>query len=480
MRIRRYSIMTAFVQGLLLVLFTQAATAQDSPPVTPKIEQELKLAREVLNSAQMQRAMAYVESSREETLQEFLSVCNAHGPSQDEQYRSEHLKKLLLIYGLENVHIDDEKNVIGIRRGVGDGPTVVLNAHHDNTARWPRDQPIEAFVADGRVWCPAASDDLIGVVQALTVLRAMNAANIQTQGDVWFAFFTNEEPLTNQASPGAGFFVSSNYPVNLDWKRGDILVQFHGGGGGGVTTGSTDMRHRPMLRVFVPIDRSEWGPWHAVDVLGKVLSRITSEVRDTRMVDRGAATPRPADLLYINPSMIEGSETLNGAATEASVRFDMHTSTEERLWQAHRQIMQIAKEVCTEFGEGCTYHYTINNYNGQENPLPGWDPVENAPARMAAAAAQALYGEPGYILPTRGCGDCVRAIRNGMPAMSFRGSVIDRGNGDIDLDGSTPLVSPVRRKTANHTITGSVDIDNIWAATKHGLLFAVTYARPAP
>jgi acetylornithine deacetylase/succinyl-diaminopimelate desuccinylase-like protein len=453
--------------------------AQDEPPVVPNVEQELRVVRDVLSSTALESALGYVERAREETLQEFIGVCNAHGPSQDEMYRSRHLLKLLQIYGLQKVHIDDEKNVIGIRPGSGDGPTVVINAHHDNIARAPKDQPIEAFIADERVWCPAASDDLIGVTQVLTILRALNAADVETDGDLWFVFFTNEEPLTNQASPGAGFFVQSNYPLNIDWRNGDILLQLHGGGGEGVTTGVTDMRHRPMLRVFAPVDMSEWGPWHAVDVLGKILSRITSEVRDPRVhqVSRGAAEPRPVDLLYMNPSQIEASETLNGVAYEASVRFDMHTSTEERLWQAHAQITDIAEEVCAEFGDGCEYHYTVLNKNGAAGDfgIPGWDRVQNAPARMAAAAAEALYGDPGVIIPTRGCGDCVRAYRNGMPAMSLRGSVVDHGGGNVET-GAVPLQSEVRRVTANHTLTGSVAIDRIWAGVKHGLLFAVSYA----
>jgi tripeptide aminopeptidase len=457
------------------VMALRTAAQQVKPPVTPNLEKELKVVRGVLDSADMQKAIAYIESSRDETLQEFLQVCNANAPSQDEWFRARLLQKLLLIYGLENVHIDDERNVIGIRRGLGKGPTVVLDAHYDNIRRAPKEQPVEAFIADGRVWCPGASDDIVGVIQVLTALRAMNAANIQTQGDVWFAFFTNEEPLTNQASSGAGYFVESNYPLNLDWKNGDILVQLHGGGGEGVTTGNTDMRHRPMLRVFAPMT-SEWGPWNANEVLARILVRITKEVRDTREAALDRGTP-VENLLLMNPSQIESSTALNGPTTEASIRFDMHTLTEERLWQADRQIMQIAKEVCAEFGKGCTYHFTVNNKNGAENGLPGWNLVENAPARYAAAASQALYGKPGVIEPAGGCGDCVRAMRNGMPAMSLRGDIIDHGKGKIDLEpGRSVLQSQTRRATANHTVTGSAEIDTIWAGTKHGLLFAVSYA----
>ena len=452
---------TRMVLLALLIVSAVAvrADAQDvKPPVTPDVTEELKTVRAVLGSAEMKKAIAYIESSRDETLQEFLQVCNANAPSQDEWFRARLLYKLLLIYGLENVHIDDERNVIGIRRGVGKGPTVVLDAHYDNIRKAPKEQPVEAFIADGRVWCPAASDDVIGVIQVLTVLRAMNAANIQTQGDVWFAFFTNEEPLTNQASSGAGYFVESNYPLNLDWKNGDILLQLHGGGGNGVTTGGTDMRHRPMLRVFAPVT-SEWGPWNANEVLARILVRISKEVRDTREAALDRGTP-VENLLLMNPGQIESSTSLNGPTTEASIRFDMHTLTEKRLWEADRQIMQIAKEVCAEFGKGCTYHFTVNNKNGAENGLPGWDMVNNAPARYVAAAAQALYGKPGQIEPAGGCGDCVRAMRNGMPAMSLRGNVVDYGGGKFELQPSQRgLRSQTRRVTANHTVTGSVEID---------------------
>ena len=113
------------------------------------VSDELRSVRQVLATQQLTEALQYVDRSRDETVQEFLGVCNAHGPSGDEIYRARHIFKLFRIYGLENVHIDDKRNVIGIRRGTGEGPKVVLNAHMDVVAQWPKEQPIEAFVADG-------------------------------------------------------------------------------------------------------------------------------------------------------------------------------------------------------------------------------------------------------------------------------------------------------------------------------------------
>ncbi len=178
------------VAGLVLVLRSTPGAAQ--AVAYPNVDEELSAARQMLQTPRVQDAMTYVDGSDEETIREWLQLCEAYGPSGpqsemarsghgDEIYRSRLLYRLFRIYGLEKVHIDDELNVIGIRPGIGDGPTVVLNAHHDNVSLWPKEQPIQAFVADGRVWCPAARDDLMGTTQLLTVLRALNAADIETE-----------------------------------------------------------------------------------------------------------------------------------------------------------------------------------------------------------------------------------------------------------------------------------------------------------
>jgi acetylornithine deacetylase/succinyl-diaminopimelate desuccinylase-like protein len=431
----------------------------------------------------LEAAFAYVMGSEEETVQEWLSLCNAYAPSGNEIQRSRLLFKLFRIYGLENVHIDDALNVIGVRPGSGEGPTVVLNAHHDNVALWPKDQPVEAFVADGRVWCPAASDDLIGATQMLTVLRALNAADIQTSGDVWFVALTGEEaaigPSHPDASPGAKQFVRANLPHNIDWRNGDILVQFHGGGGRGVNTGSSPVRHRTQLRVFAPFDGDRWAP-HAADALARIMARIGPEVRDPRATsvpfERTSRGELPPEVLFMNMGMIGASEIISRPVSEAWVRFDMRSAAETRLWQAHQAIQRIAGEELARMGDEFSFVYEINSKNGVEGGIEGWDQVNNAPARMAAAAAQALYSTSPVINASTGCGDCVRAYVEGMPAFSLTGSVVDYGNGRVEMGGGSGLQSRVRRKTASHDVTESGEIVRLWAGVKHGLLFTVAYA----
>jgi len=437
--------------ALAVALVSQAANAQaDLPDLTA----DLATALEVVASPGVTSAFAYLERAKAESVQEWLSLCNASGPSGSEGARSRLLYKLFRIYGLTEVRIDDAFNVIGVRKGEGEGPTVVLNAHHDNVALWPADQPVEAFVADGRVWCPAAADDLMGVTQMLTVLRALNAADIRTAGDIWFVGLTGEEapdgPSHPDASPGAEQLVRANYPHNLDWRNGDILVQFHGGGGEGVATGSTPVRNRSILRVFGPFDNGlRWGP-HGVDALAGIISRVGPEVRDPR----GSPVPfesaysgdLPEDVLFMNMGKIGASEIIGRPGSETWVRFDMRAATQARMDVAHAAIRDIAEEVTGEMGEGYSYVYEINSRNGVEGGIPGFDNVDNAAARMAAAAAVALYGGAPVIDGDNGCGDCVRAYKTGMPAFSLRGGVVDRGDGQVARDASRALQSDVRRR----------------------------------
>ena len=485
--------------GLLMamVAFALAAGIPVRAQVArPDVSREVAIIRQLLTDEQMKKAMAFIEREQakpDDILQEFIGICNAYGPESDEIYRSRHIAKLFQIYGLENVHIDREWNVIGIRPGTGKGPKVVLTAHEDVVHLWPKDQPIEAFIADGRVWCPGSSDDLVGVVQMLTVLRALNAANIQTKGDIWFVTFTGEEA----GSRGAHHFAAEQYPHNLDWKKGDAIMQFHGGGGEGVSTGSDPIYAQAELRVFTPFERNDpalprgvdrrWLP-HAVDALAQIMVRIRKEVWDPRVADVGfreEGMPANPPVLFMNMAKIEAIPIMNAPASEAKVTFDIRSKSRERVEKAHSDIQRIAGEVCATFPETihCSYHYEIVRRSGLPDGIPGWDRANNPPARMAVAAAKVLYGGDPRIDPAQGCGDCIATYMEGMPSMSLRGRVMDFGGGRVERGSGVQvgiLNSETRGRTTGHNITQSAEIESIWAAAKQALVFATAYSGLAP
>ncbi len=181
--------------------------------------------------------------------------------------------------------------------------------------------------------------------------------------------------------------------------------------------------------------------------------------------------PLPPDVLFMNMGMIWAKEIISRPASEAWIRFDMRSPTEARLLDAHARIRRIAKEELAKMGEEFSYVYEINSKNGVEAGIEGWDKVDNAPARMAAAAAQALYGVTPVIDSTTGCGDCVRAYTTGMPAFSLTGNVTDFGGGRFEVGRGGALESEVRRRSASHDVTESAEIVRLWSGIKHGLGF---------
>jgi acetylornithine deacetylase/succinyl-diaminopimelate desuccinylase-like protein len=453
------------------------------------VASELAVVRRHMESPQLAQALRFIEQQQanpQDVIQDWAGVCNAYGPSRDEAYRANHIYKMFRIYGLEHVYIDRDRNVIAVRPGTGGGPKTVINAHHDNVALWPKDQPVEAFFRDGRMYCPAAGDDLVGVIQLFTILRALDAANVQTRGDVWFVTFSGEE----SGSVGAENFARGNYPHNLDWRKGDALVQLHGGAGEGVTTGSGPIITMATLRFFTPFERTiegqpgadrRWRP-HATDVLARAMVRIRTEITDRRSdcLRCGDQAGEQAEW-YVNMAQLDASAIRNRPGSEAAVLMDIRAGDWTQMRELHQRIMRIAEETCAElrtkgfpphnYKERCTADFRVDEVYGRDwatNPIPGFDRLNNRAARMVAAAGHALYGFPAVIEEERGCGDCSNMYKAGLPAFSFRGSVVDQGGGKFERGPSGRL--------GGHDVTESQALVNIWAGIKHALVFAATYS----
>ena len=68
---------TALVIGLGLAA---PVLAQEAGTQVLKVPQEEAVARQVVASAPMRKALDYVNASDNETVAEWISLCNAHGP----------------------------------------------------------------------------------------------------------------------------------------------------------------------------------------------------------------------------------------------------------------------------------------------------------------------------------------------------------------------------------------------------------------
>jgi hypothetical protein len=124
-------------------------------------------------------ALDSIRSWNEWTLQQQISLNEIEAPPFKEEKRAAEFKRRLESLGLSNVRIDAEGNVIGVRRGSGAGPTIVLSGHLDTV--FPEGTDVRVTRDGGRLAAPGIGDDARGLAVVLAVLRAMQEARISTK-----------------------------------------------------------------------------------------------------------------------------------------------------------------------------------------------------------------------------------------------------------------------------------------------------------
>ena len=116
-------------------------------------------------------------------------------PPFKEQKRAEAFLARLQALGLTNAAIDAEGNVVGVRKGTGNGPKLVISAHLDTV--FPSGTDVKVKERDRKLYAPGISDNTRGLAVLLSWLKVLNGQKIATVGDLVFVGNVGEEVLSN-------------------------------------------------------------------------------------------------------------------------------------------------------------------------------------------------------------------------------------------------------------------------------------------
>ncbi|HEX8853375.1 MAG TPA: M20/M25/M40 family metallo-hydrolase [Pyrinomonadaceae bacterium] len=305
-------------RALALVL-TLAACAHTLPAQTPP-DRYAEQTRALLARPEIVAAFAHIDRSRQEILREWVAITEINAPSGNERERAAYVERLLRAQPSVEVRYDRTGNLIATRKGTGGGPLVVIDAHLDTV--FQEGLKIKAEIRDGRIYAPGVGDDTRNVVAMLAALRALDAANVKTKGDLVFLFTVEEETSLR----GAEEYVKDNK------GRIDHYIALDGGYEGFTYGGIGINWYRHHFIGPGGHTRSQTPPYSATLPLARAIQRI---------YDLPIPTRPPSNL---NIGMLGGSDVVNAKAEDAWFTVDLRSTSNEVIADFERRIAAIVKE----------------------------------------------------------------------------------------------------------------------------------------
>lgn len=296
----------------LLLLYTQGFSQ------TPA--HYLDQAKALQADPRVQAAYEYIDKNHDGILREWIAITEINAPSAHEQERAKYIEKLLRGYRLQSIRYDAAGNLIAVRKGTGGGPVVVFDAHLDTVF-----QPglkIKATVREGRVHAPGIGDDTRNIEALLATIRALDAARIETKGDLVFVFTVEEE--TN--FKGVKQYIADNK------GQIDYYVALDGGYEGFTYAGIGINWYRHHFIGPGGHTRSRTPPYSASLPLARAISRI---------YELKVPTIPSSNL---NIGMLGGSEVVNAKASDAWFTLDLRSTSNEVIADLDKKIAAILED----------------------------------------------------------------------------------------------------------------------------------------
>ena len=136
---------------------------------------------------------ATLAAEHERTVGDIVTLTQIPSPPFAEAERAKAYLEMLRAHGLADVEMDAIGNVMGIRRGRGNGPMVAVAAHLDTV--FPAGTDVTVRREGTKLHAPGVGDDTRSLAVLLAYIRALDAAGVRTDSDLLFVGDVGEEGL---------------------------------------------------------------------------------------------------------------------------------------------------------------------------------------------------------------------------------------------------------------------------------------------
>jgi tripeptide aminopeptidase len=281
----------------------------------------------LVDNPKVKAALEVIKVDDAATFAEQKHITEIASPPYKEKVRAEYYLKRMQELGLKDATIDAEGNVIALRKGTGSGhPKLAIAAHLDTV--FPEGTDVTVKEKDGTFVAPGLGDDARGLVALLSIIKAMNANDISTVGDIMFVGDVGEEELGNLRGMKALF---------RDHTDIDGFISIDGLGIDRIANQGTGS-HRYEFVFKGPGGHSfqEFGLPSAIHAMGRAIAKIAD-----------LQTPsNPKTTFTVGTA--SGGTSVNAIASEARMAVDMRSNATEELLKLEARLLDLVKLAVTE------------------------------------------------------------------------------------------------------------------------------------
>jgi acetylornithine deacetylase/succinyl-diaminopimelate desuccinylase-like protein len=311
----------AAIRSILTIAFAVVAQqAWAQAPSAPSLEA-------ILGNPRVVKTLDDIKADDERALAEQKRITEIPSPPYKEKVRAEYYLKRMQELGFKDASTDAEGNVIALRKGSGGGrPKLVVSAHLDTV--FPEGTDVAVKEKDGAILAPGIGDDSRGLAALLSLVKAMNANEVMTVGDIMFVGTVGEEELGNLRGVKALF---------RDHNDIDGFISIDGLGITRVVNQATGS-HRYEFIFKGPGGHSfqEFGLPSAIHGMGRAIGKISD-----------LETPSDPKTTF-TVGTVTGGTSVNAIAAEARMAVDMRSNSTEELLKLEARLLDLVKQAVAE------------------------------------------------------------------------------------------------------------------------------------
>jgi acetylornithine deacetylase/succinyl-diaminopimelate desuccinylase-like protein len=340
---------------------------------------EAEVAR-VKADPKFQVALRVIDRDHDRLVREIIQLTEIPAPPFKEDARGAAYLEMLRQHGLSDVERDPEGNVMGLRRGTGGGPLLVIAAHLDTV--FPEGTDVTVTREGTRLLAPGIGDDTRSLAVLLALVRAMDEAGIRTRSDILFVGNVGEEGLGDLR--GVKYlFREGKYKDRIG-----LFISMDGAGdGAGITHGGVgSKRYRVTFKGPGGHSYGAFGVVNPAFALGEAAARLAAF--------NVPSTPKTT----FNVGVVGGGTSVNSIPFEVWMEVDMRSESPLELEKLENQFVLAMRQAADEENRARSTapgRVTVDLKVVGDRPS-GETPRAAPIVRTAAAAIRAVGLEPDY------------------------------------------------------------------------------------